>query len=213
MQSLSLWLFSLPHPCKLATVVLVDENAALRYRVPADGSEDGVWTNQAVVDTAWNASTFAVGHGFFGLTATDAGRAGSLYMRIPLTVPVEPIVSLTLRMRYDDGFVAYLNGTEVASANAPPTTTFSSLATTSHPDAQAIQFVDFNVNAGALDAGGRDVLAIHGMNVHPGNPDLLFDARLEEVTIPEPGTTVFCTLGLLAVVFARHRSRRHTSPL
>ena len=26
---------------------------------------------------------------------------------------------LTLRMRYDDGFVAYLNGTEIARRNAP----------------------------------------------------------------------------------------------
>ena len=42
--------------------------------------------------------------------------SGTCYIRIPFTVDagdIGNITSLTLKMRYDDGFVAYINGTEV----------------------------------------------------------------------------------------------------
>ena len=45
---------------------------------------------------------------------------GTCYIRIPFTVDagdIGHITSLTLRMRYDDGFVAYINGTEVNRMN------------------------------------------------------------------------------------------------
>ena len=53
----------------------------------------------------------------------------SAYVRIPFEV-VDPadVELLTLRMQYDDGFVAYLNGQEVARGNAPETVLFSSAA-------------------------------------------------------------------------------------
>jgi len=48
------------------------------------------------------------------------GVNASVYTRFQFTV-ADPAVfnSLTLRMKYDDGFVAYLNGTEIARRNAP----------------------------------------------------------------------------------------------
>ena len=54
------------------------------------------------------------------------------YIRIPFTADTAELVSvssLKLRMRYDDGFVAYLNGDEIARspgiAENPWTTDFS----------------------------------------------------------------------------------------
>ncbi|MEX0642187.1 MAG: lamin tail domain-containing protein, partial [Pirellulales bacterium] len=44
-------------------------------------------------------------------------RTGA-YLRIPFTVSAPPTAdSLELRMKYDDGFVAYLNGVEIARSN------------------------------------------------------------------------------------------------
>src|SRR5262249_10201905 len=44
----------------------------------------------------------------------------SAYLRLPFTVTnVSMLNQLALRMRFDDGFVASLNGTEVARGNAP----------------------------------------------------------------------------------------------
>ena len=51
---------------------------------------------------------------------TMYGQNGSAYVRIPFDVPAGTELDLLeLRMRYDDGFVAYLNGQEVARRNAP----------------------------------------------------------------------------------------------
>src|SRR5213593_2910988 len=44
----------------------------------------------------------------------------SAYLRLPFTVANPALFnSLTLRIKYDDGFLAYLNGVEVARGNAP----------------------------------------------------------------------------------------------
>ena len=56
----------------------------------------------------------------------------SVLLRIPFTV-AQPagLDLLTLKMRYDDGFVAWLNGTEIARRNAPagPVPAFNAAAT------------------------------------------------------------------------------------
>ena len=53
------------------------------------------------------------------------------------------INSLTLRVRYDDGFAAFLNGALVASANAPAVLDWNSSATNRHSTADALQFEQF----------------------------------------------------------------------
>ena len=48
------------------------------------------------------------------------GVNSSLYTRVPFTASnVASVVTLFMGAQYDDGFVAYLNGTEVARRNAP----------------------------------------------------------------------------------------------
>src|SRR5262249_27834861 len=57
-----------------------------------------------------------------GTTGVDAIMSGgntSIYARIPFVIPSgQTYAALKLRMKYDDGFVAYLNGTEVARSHA-----------------------------------------------------------------------------------------------
>ena len=43
---------------------------------------------------------------------------------------------LTLRIRYDDGFIAHLNGTEIARRNAPTDPVWNSQAVVDQPDEQ-----------------------------------------------------------------------------
>ena len=87
------------------------------------------------------------------------------YIRVPFVVTnAAPINFLTLRMKYDDGFVAYLNGVAVASRNAPITPdvpTWNSAATASHPDAQAIQFEDFDLTPSRRTPAARRQRARH----------------------------------------------------
>ena len=55
----------------------------------------------------------------------------TVYIRVPfdITSDLSQYDSIRLRMMYDDGFVAYINGTEVARANAPPNLDYNSGAT------------------------------------------------------------------------------------
>ena len=53
----------------------------------------------------------------------------SAYVRVPFTLATLPTLdSMKLKIRYDDGFVAYLNGSEIARRNAPMTQTGGLLA-------------------------------------------------------------------------------------
>ncbi len=145
-----------------------------------------------VLDPAGTGSTFGDGGDRCFVTATIRGSASlgsqvagdvqgmqglasSLYLRLPFTV-TDPsqIEFLTLRMKYDDGFAAWINGVPVASANAPFDLQWNATATATRSDADANQFVEFNVTAarGALQIG-NNVLAIQALNRSALDSDLL----------------------------------------
>ena len=82
--------------------------------------------------------------GYGGVIQTDVldamyDVAPGVYVRIPFG-QVDPgqLQSLTLRMRYDDGYVAYLNGVEVARRNAPSPASYNSTATSDRRDSDAL---------------------------------------------------------------------------
>ncbi len=109
----------------------------------------------------------------------DADRT-SLYVRTSFDVSrPESVTEMRLRMRFDDGFVAYLNGVPVASANAPVSPGWSSAATATHPDREALEFVEFDISPqqGLLRASGN-VLAIQGLNAAGDRQDFLLQPEL-----------------------------------
>ena len=80
----------------------------------------------------------------------------------------------SLKMRYNDGYVAYLNGTKIGEKNAPASPAFNSAATATRTDAQSL--TPEAINATANLAGlinGTNVLALHGMNVTAANASFL----------------------------------------
>ncbi|MCY2950518.1 MAG: lamin tail domain-containing protein, partial [Planctomycetota bacterium] len=112
----------------------------------------------------------------------------SAYIRIPLKEVLNPadFDLLRLRVKYDDGFVAYLNGQRIAWRNAPPTPVWDSAALQSRPDTQAIVYEDIDITLpdGLLKAGvNTNVLAIQAMNESAGEEDFLFSADLLGLTI------------------------------
>ncbi len=83
---------------------------------------------------------------------------------------------LVLRMRFDDGFVAYLNGRRVAAYNATDGPKWYSNAVQPHE----ASYVESFIISGHLDAlvPGKNLLAIHGMNVSRDSPDFLILPQL-----------------------------------
>ncbi len=133
------------------------------------------------------------------------------YLRVPFNVPnPSAFQTLKLRMRYDDGFVAYLNGQVIASRNAPGSPQWNSTATTSAADSQALVYEDIILaNTPGLLQAGANVLAIHGLNVSATDLDFFILPELEGLstgagaeryfTPPTPGAVNgFGYLGLVA---------------
>ncbi len=105
----------------------------------------------------------------------------SCYIRIPFTFNGDKstLTLMTLKMRYDDGFVAHLNGMEVARKNFEGNPAWSSAAVTDRPDADALAFeaIDISQHIGLLQPGAN-MLAIHGLNISPADSDFLIAAEL-----------------------------------
>jgi len=121
------------------------------------------------------------------LIATDLemamkSRNASAYVRIPFALD-NPLAleSLTLRLQYNDGFVAFLNGNEVARRNSPEMPAWDATATADRPAALSLVFEDFNLSA-HLDrlVAGINVLAIHGLNRSAADPTFLLRPELVE---------------------------------
>ena len=109
-----------------------------------------------------------------------SNKNASAYIRIPFRVD-EPssLAFLSLRLRYDDGFVAYINGDAVARVNAPDTLSWDSAATTPH----ALNLAEeFRIGIGSL-IKGTNILAIQGLNLSASDIDFLLQCELTSTSI------------------------------
>jgi hypothetical protein len=152
-------------------------------------AEDGtLWFTNSFVDAAWRLGTGGVGFerdsGHEALFQTDVGPEmynvnGSCYIRIPFTLANASYSSLTLRMRYNDGFIAYVNGTEVARRNFTGDPQWNSVAGAAGPDnaAKAQTTIDISGDIGLLRPG-VNLLAVHGLNTSLDSPDFLISVEL-----------------------------------
>jgi len=133
------------------------------------------------------------------VAAAMQGVNASVWSRIEFAVEdMSGFDELLLRMKYDDGFVAYLNGIEIARRNAPDVLEATSAATDSRTDRQAAAYEDIDVTDHMLFAlrPGSNVLAIHGLNAAADDGDLLLVPELigisnlsdpQYMTAPTPG--------------------------
>ena len=136
----------------------------------------------------------AGGSGFFytGIIRTDVqsemfSKNPSAYIRIPFSVPsASTLASLTLSMRYDDGFVAYLNGTEIVRRNAPASPQFNSTATATH-GVVAGEDISLSDQLGLIH-DGNNLLAIQGLNDAANSSTFLIEAQLAEFMVTTVGT-------------------------
>jgi hypothetical protein len=177
---------------------LVGETAACRVLVPS-ADIGATWRDISFNDSAWLAGTQGVGYDDntdynpFIRTNLEApnpvmkGVNQTCYVRIPFTVTAEQLEGvnfLSLKLRRDDGFVAYLNGTKIAESYQPASLTWNSAATPAAIDeavARALTEFDCTANLSALQTGDN-LLAIHGLNYGINSSDFLMQAVLEAGT-------------------------------
>ncbi|MFN0126967.1 MAG: lamin tail domain-containing protein [Verrucomicrobiales bacterium] len=185
-----------------SNAVLVTEGDACSLLVPT--ADLGLnWTLPAFNDGLWLEATTGIGferssgyQNLFGPGGDILDLASdinaSAYCRIPFAVAsTDGLTRLLLRVKADDGFIAYLNGVRVAATNAPADPQWESSATADRPDPQALQFIetDLTAQAGLLTAG-ENVLAIHALNSSAGSSDMLLLPRLEAEFSTAGGVTL-----------------------
>jgi len=102
----------------------------------------------------------------------------SCYIRIPFTFDGSPddFDFMTLKMRYDDGFVAYINGVEVQRALFTGTPTWNSNADGNH-EADGVESFYVSDYISALRQG-NNILAVHGLNNSTTSSDFLISVEL-----------------------------------
>ena len=198
-------------------LTLVSEDAAKRVLVPT-GPVTGDWKSDlAFDDSGWNdgtpvtpGKTGGVGYekssGFedyisYDVEAAMYGNNTSCYIRIPFTVDLNDLSGfnyMTLKMRYDDGYIAYLNDVELHYSNFIGSPDWNSNADTQHPDSSAVNFeyIDVTSFIGALRPG-ENLLAIHGLNTSTTSGDFLISAELfaseTEISQESPPRVLECT--------------------
>ncbi len=171
--------------------VLVPESASKRVLVPTAAISEAWKTDPAFNDAAWLSGSGGVGYerstGYQTLFKIDLsspmyGKNATCYIRIPFDVTasvLQGLTSLRLKVRYDDGFVVYLNGAEVQRALFSGTPAWNSAASASHSDTDAVNFETFDISSriGNLHAG-TNLLAIQGLNESTTSSDFLISVEL-----------------------------------
>ena len=202
--SSTLSLLSIFLPLHAAETTLVSDSPASNASalVPTAGNggnglSTAEWTNVASPPNAasWISGTTGVGYetspssgtSYSALLGLDLraqmqNRSTTAYIRVPFTVDAPTLAStrgLFLDMKYDDGFIAYLNGVRVTAANAPAQPGPSSAASSNNSDSRALQFEQFDLSSflPVLNPGAN-MLAIHGLNDGTGSSDFLIVPRL-----------------------------------
>jgi hypothetical protein len=180
---------------------LVPENAALRILVPT-GQVAEAWKGGGEFDdSAWISGVGGVGFerstGYETIFRTNVqtqmySRNATCYLRAPFEVAETDLValtSLTLNVRYDDGFVVYLNGAEIARKNFTGNPAWNSAANTQNPDDSAVAFEPFDVTS-HLDKlrQGQNLLAVHAMNQSSTSSDFLICVELVSAKTPAGGS-------------------------
>lgn len=176
-----------------ASEVLVASDAQARAWLPTSSVFDTTWTDPDFNDVAFNiVGSASMGYenspgdtiNYTSLIDTPVSSGlSSLYMRVPFTLTtLAGIDRLSLQMKYDDGFVAYLNGEPVAMANEPEGIQWNATAGANHDDFEAIDFKSFDVSFAIPNlVVGENVLAIHCMNVSTTSSDFLIVPQLVAV--------------------------------
>ena len=181
------------------SAVLIDSAPSGRALVPTDDSLEETWQELPFNDTSWTSITAGVGYDESATYNTQFGPSGDLdnnlnnvnttvYLRFPFSVSASSSISeLTLKMKYDDGFAAFLNGVRVAGANAPGALAWDTEASGQHNDDEAVTLIDFDISEHTqLLVDGPNILAIHGLNTSITSSDMLISPELHAIRVTDP---------------------------
>jgi len=169
--------------------------------IPTNGSLGNTWqVDSFSPGVDWISGTgqgvgYDTGQDFDQYITTDVEsemrtQGTSAFIRFPFAlVDASTVTELSLSFRYDDGFVAYLNGSEIASRNAPDLPVWDDTADGNVNESANSETIDVSAFLGDLQ-NGANVFAVHGLNRSSGSSDFLVEVSLE-ASVPGGGPLSF----------------------
>jgi len=163
------------------------------WKYEASGADLGTaWRATGYPDTDWPEGVAALGYGTtdirtgipYGSDPNDKHMTTYFRKHLFLAGPVPPATRLLLRTRYDDGFVAYLNGQEITRQSMPPGPVDYSTAADMHSSA-VYEEIDLSVHLDKLSVG-ENVLAVEMHQRAPNSSDLAMDMELALLPVEGP---------------------------
>jgi hypothetical protein len=163
----------------------VTYGASWKYR--ANATDPGsTWNTSGFNDSTWSSGVGQLGFGDSDEATAISNVAASYYFRKTVNVPTA-ISDATLSVLFDDGFVVYVNGTEVLNRN---------VGSTAHT-AYATETVSVPISKTPFVVG-NNVIAAVVKNSSASSSDISFDLKLD-VTLcgsggcpPEPTWSQLC---------------------
>ena len=144
---------------------------------PGTKSAGKEWFSTEYDDRDWKIGKGEIGFGGRDFK-TKIGTVPSAFLRKKFTVHrPKDIVALALHIDYDDGFIVYLNGQEVARRNmgAEEFVDYSKPATAAHEPVlrrgKVPEYIDLTFQKSILK-NGENLFAIQVHNANPSSPDL-----------------------------------------
>ncbi len=175
-------------------IVLLAEDTDKNVLVPVSDIGTGWRTNLDFDDSGWTLCSGAPGgigyeisrgyENFITLDVLQEMRDGanpntSCYVRSIFDInsaDLQKVKSLSLNVRYDDGFVAYLNNVKIAEVLAPPNPTWNSASTSTH-ESTGLEPFDISQYINQLKEQDN-LLAVHALNADSISTDFIISFEL-----------------------------------
>jgi hypothetical protein len=149
----------------------------------------------------WGVFTTAPPPHYASLIKTDVGAqmfnvGTSAWMRIPFNLEADgEYTGLRVRMKYDDGFVAFINGHRFAWRNfADADPLWDAASNKNRVDSDALVYETITVpGLSQYLKAGVNILAIQGLNVSTGSSDFLIIPELDGIRTTSSGVSYFAT--------------------
>jgi hypothetical protein len=197
--------------------VMVPANSVWKYfkgASEASAPDAAAWQRMNFDDASWPSgpAPFSYGEALSGTVLDDmANNYTCVFLRQEFAVTnAFEFGALTLSAQCDDGYIAWINGVEVARYNMPAGfVPFDGLAILSVPE--PVPYLAANIpNPSSFLAAGTNVIAVQVFNYFIGSGDLQFNAALSAfrdtnapviVGLQPPGGSVVRRLGAIEVAF------------
>jgi len=172
-----------------AETILLGHNVPVRVLVPQNDSLGDSWKQENFDDSSWTSGLTAVGYDrgpdYLPLINIDViamyNVIESCYTRQNFIVEdYNNISSVQLKIKFDDGFVAYINGQEIASSGKPTPLLWNSGATIPDGDPGELIYEPFSITIPTkyFLHEGTNLLAIQGLNYNVGSSDFLIEPQI-----------------------------------